>query len=84
MNKQNVLKPVRVFFVSIFLAVATWIASSCTSQAWYEGMQSSNKQECYRIPNERERQECIQRTEQSYKEYLEKKREVEKDKNDRE
>ena len=75
MNQYTGLAPLKSF--SMFVGISL-LASACTSQAWYEGIQYSNKQECLRISNTQEREACIQRAERGYKEYLQKKQEVEK------
>ncbi|RJQ80189.1 MAG: hypothetical protein C4519_10635 [Desulfobacteraceae bacterium] len=45
---------------AVLLAGYAWIVfSGCTSRAWYEGLRDVQRQECYRIESAQERQECL-------------------------
>lgn len=42
----------------------------CTYRAWYEGFKETERQECYKIVNQMERQQCLDRADSiTYDEY---------------
>jgi len=42
-----------------FFGCVCIVCQGCTYRAWYEGFQESARQECYKIENQTERQQCI-------------------------
>ncbi len=54
-----------MFLVSIFIYF-----SGCSYRSWYEGLRETERQNCYKIENSIERQECLDRVdEMSYDQY---------------
>ncbi len=54
-----------IFIVALFI-----IFSGCPSRAWYEGYREAERQNCYKIESPTERQECLDRVnETSYDQY---------------
>ena len=48
--------------IGCFLVVALClIAQGCTRQAWYEGLQNRERQECYNSQSQGEAQKCLER-----------------------
>ncbi|PLX83084.1 MAG: hypothetical protein C0616_00820 [Desulfuromonas sp.] len=40
-------------------SVLCLIGQGCTCRAWYEGFRAQQRQECFKIDNSMERQECL-------------------------
>jgi len=54
----------------IFLAYIFIYFSGCSYRAWYEGFRETERQNCYKIENSIERQECLDKVEEtSYDQY---------------
>jgi hypothetical protein len=54
----------------IFLAFIYIYFSGCSYRAWYEGFRETERQNCYKIENSIERQQCLDRVdEMSYDQY---------------
>lgn len=37
------------------------LAQGCTRQAWFEGMKARERQECHKLMNDRDIQQCLER-----------------------
>jgi len=54
----------------MFLASISIYFSGCSYRSWYEGLRETERQNCYKIENSIERQECLDRVdEMSYDQY---------------
>ncbi|MEO7853241.1 MAG: hypothetical protein ABIR94_13435 [Rubrivivax sp.] len=60
----------RIRRIAPVLSVALCIAlGACTTQAWYDGMQSSQRQQCQKIDHREERKRCEQTASLPYEDY---------------
>lgn len=48
----------KIFFLFVGLVIAM-LPIGCTKQAWFEGLKNREKQECYKYPNDRDVQNCL-------------------------
>lgn len=73
-------KPRMIYRSLLMAAVATCLTlSACTSQAWYEGAQQRQRQECYRHNSPGEAQKCLDQVEgTSYGQYSKQRQEATK------
>ena len=58
------------FLTLLFLAYAFIAFSGCSSRAWYESFRVIERQHCYEFESSSERQECLERVDEtSYDQY---------------
>jgi hypothetical protein len=55
--------------VRLALALVTLTATGCAASLVYDTGRSWKQQECYKIPEQYERQRCLQSTAMTYEEY---------------
>jgi hypothetical protein len=73
----SVVLPVR-YLTEAFL-VMTLLVAACTKEAWYQGAQDAQRQECYRLPHG-EVQECLDRVNRiGYEQYRREREEMQEE-----
>ncbi len=61
-----------LFCAMIIMILST---SACTRQGWYEGFQQSQREKCYKLPDQ-DRENCLKQTDKSYEEYQRERQEI--------
>ena len=62
------VKEIRIW---LLIGLCGLAGSGCTSRAWYEGFQEQQRRECYRLSNQSDIQECLERVDDlTYDQYL--------------
>lgn len=59
------------------ITTVTLALTACTTSNWYKGMQSREQIQCLNVP-EAEYDDCMKNTNESYDEYKEKRKELDK------
>jgi hypothetical protein len=60
----------KMFLANLLLAYVFMSFSGCSYRAWYEGFREAERQNCYKIESAAERQECLDRVDEtSYDQY---------------
>jgi hypothetical protein len=47
--------------VLLLVSLVSVVCQNCTYRAWYEGFRERQRQDCYKIANQTERQGCLDR-----------------------
>jgi len=63
----------------IIFALFSIVLANCSAQQTYEGLQQNARNECAKSANQAQYRECMERTNMSYAEYEQKRKEQDKD-----
>jgi hypothetical protein len=76
-NKKGRFMAIRLFVFLFYVYVSMGLAG-CTPRSWFEGLRETERQNCYKIMSPTERQECLDKLDESYGQYQHEREEAKK------